>query len=1254
MIKTQNINILKKFRTGEYSESISLWAAELKKNALNKIYPDLALAKEHLEKNPENDESKATYINKLTALQSCFKISITTKFRHPSEDKKPQSPISGMKETADGDIVVSDDFNHQIQVYDQEYQLKFSFGQKGKNHGEFYYPKGIDIDLEGNIYVADSWNHRIQKFTKDGKYMSSFGIYGSGPSQFNELVSIAINHEDQLLVVDRCNHRIQWLDREGNYLGAIGGRGRIIEEDLAGLYGTPPEKFSHPALEFPSDIALDSKNDVYIVDSHNHRILKFDSNGKFILSFGKQGKEHGEFLYPQSIAIGQFDNIFISDLNNNRIQLFSPVGEHYYSFSGNGTNEKTESPTVLACGKGDTLLAGFAFSPKVLAFNYCPISPKERNCLKIEFSKSSANSLFLAGNFYRRNQNYADAIKKYEEALSIISTGSEEIIPQLPLNYLYSIQKNQYEGFSSHLLNYYDKRLSLLYSNILDVYQKRKDIAGKLIDPILNEEKKVIDGILASGEIDKNLYELNHTERALNRDTKKIFLELKKIQAYQTEMFLLLIPKILLKQNNNELKDLIQISLSNFFQLLDILNRFLEDHDIENSKCFEELQKANNAPFNLKVFQLAFFLTGTSNDFIQFSLPILRSLLHFLTQLSMQLGASKTHSNIDLLASLVQDNHIIKSGKVLYKLRYDLIGILLLKESFQILLSLFKPIREEIISRDIDIRSFEKNSLLTKDSFNFEKDLIELLLVEEIGIEATEKGLRVGLLCFSDSDMESFRSQIKINDEKNYTDLLNKLKSSINQLSSEKRGLDQTLLKHESNLQSIHPGDQSSRLRVIYDHNLINAQSAYGNKLILEHLFLYRVVSFKRCLFLLMESELKKEAKDEAGIKEIYLKIDTFCNEINEILNEIKSNKKQIRIDKGLWLNNINNILNASQIDKAKEIEASNKLFQLNKDIQSLNIFENEYASILILQNKVKDYIIKKDQAEAKSTTTPDYLHLNHNLQFGSMGSNDGQFHLPSLLCCNKNGDIYVSDTDNHRIQRFDSDGNHLLTFGSYGDFKGSFKRPHGILCDEHNNIFVCDLLNHRIQKFNSEGNHIMSFGKHGDKERYFDKPIGICQDPGGFLYITEVGNHRIQKFTVDGQFILSFGKKGEDNGNFNQPVTSCFYNDMILVGEMTSDRIQIFDTKGAFVKSFKYSNGTIPKLQGTANISVDNEGRFFISEFWNNRMYVFSKDLHLITSIGSTENYKTFFNGLSGVTFAGNYVFLCDHFNHRIHRFNN
>ncbi len=109
-------------------------------------------------------------------------------------------------------------------------------------------------------------------------------------------------------------------------------------------------------------------------------------------------------------------------------------------------------------------------------------------------------------------------------------------------------------------------------------------------------------------------------------------------------------------------------------------------------------------------------------------------------------------------------------------------------------------------------------------------------------------------------------------------------------------------------------------------------------------------------------------------------------------------------------------------------------------------------------------------------------------------------------------GDVYVADTYNFRIQKFNSKGALMTKWGTGGDGDGQFLHPMGLTVDSKGNIYVADS-NHRIQKFDTNGKFITKWGSYGSGDSQFIKPNGIAVDSKGNIYVADTYNDRIQKF---------------------------------------------------------------------------------------------------------------------------------------------
>ena len=145
-------------------------------------------------------------------------------------------------------------------------------------------------------------------------------------------------------------------------------------------------------------------------------------------------------------------------------------------------------------------------------------------------------------------------------------------------------------------------------------------------------------------------------------------------------------------------------------------------------------------------------------------------------------------------------------------------------------------------------------------------------------------------------------------------------------------------------------------------------------------------------------------------------------------------------------------------------------------------------------------------------------------LKWGIEGAGDGQFKYPRGITVDKDGNVYVADSGNNRIQKFDGAGNFLKKWGIEGAGDGQFKGPYGITVDKDRNVYVADAGNNRIQEFDGAGNFLKKWGIEGAGDGQFDRPYGITVDKDGNVYVAGTGNHRIQKRS---SVIGSIGPRG-------------------------------------------------------------------------------------------------------------------------------
>lgn len=236
---------------------------------------------------------------------------------------------------------------------------------------------------------------------------------------------------------------------------------------------------------------------------------------------------------------------------------------------------------------------------------------------------------------------------------------------------------------------------------------------------------------------------------------------------------------------------------------------------------------------------------------------------------------------------------------------------------------------------------------------------------------------------------------------------------------------------------------------------------------------------------------------------------------------------------------------------------------------------------------------------------------------------------LSGLYTIKLTADDTMENSSETKILLYIGDPIFISSFGKKGEKQGEFKEPKGIFVDAQENIYVADTENNRVQKFDKNFNVLLKIGGEEKKEKHFLKePEGVYGDTQGSIYVADTHNHQIKKFDPQGNLILSIGTKskgeheeqeeGKNTGEFNQPVGVAVSQDgKIYVTDSHNDRVQVFDASGNFLFAF----GSHGKKEGEFNkphgISLDSDLNIYVADTENNRIQGFSKEGHFLFSYG-------------------------------------
>ncbi len=197
----------------------------------------------------------------------------------------------------------------------QTYEYERSVG-KFKGASSFF------INPAGIIYVTDATTDEILMMDTLGIPIRSIGGYGWRESAFDNPVDVFADAL-KVFVTDKNNHRIQRFDKNLNFNFQIFTRESSVEDERFG---------------YPLSAVMSNQGDIFILDSENSRIVKFDIFGNFVQNFG--GYDYGNYalINPKQLAISMQNNLFVID--KNLILIFDQFGngigysEGNYNFTG--------------------------------------------------------------------------------------------------------------------------------------------------------------------------------------------------------------------------------------------------------------------------------------------------------------------------------------------------------------------------------------------------------------------------------------------------------------------------------------------------------------------------------------------------------------------------------------------------------------------------------------------------------------------------------------------------------------------------------------------------------------------------------------------------------------------------------------------------------------------------------------------------------------------------------------------------------
>jgi DNA-binding beta-propeller fold protein YncE len=208
-----------------------------------------------------------------------------------------------------GNVWVVDNGNNRVVRLDPSLATATPFTGAGINTA-----RGLAVTATGNVYVADTLNERVQEFDAAGNSLATWGINGRNGGNLAGPQGLALAPDGHLVIADKLEYAMQELSPDGTFLRRWG---------------------NHVKFQLQSDVAVDAAGNMYVADTGDDVVQKFDAGTGFVAAIGQgPGSAPGQLSSPAGVAVDSDGNLYVADTGNNRVQKFDPNGSFLAAWDG--------------------------------------------------------------------------------------------------------------------------------------------------------------------------------------------------------------------------------------------------------------------------------------------------------------------------------------------------------------------------------------------------------------------------------------------------------------------------------------------------------------------------------------------------------------------------------------------------------------------------------------------------------------------------------------------------------------------------------------------------------------------------------------------------------------------------------------------------------------------------------------------------------------------------------------------------------
>ena len=292
---------------------------------------------------------------------------------------------------AQGNLYVAETANHVIRKIDRSGNLTTIAGTGTQGFGgdggpataaQLDSPQGLALDANQNLYIADTHNHRIRKLslttgiinTVAGTGIAGFaGDHASATAaQLNLPTALALDAQQNLYLADTASHRVRKIDAVTGLITTVAGDGT---QGFAGDNGLA----TAASIDSPTGIAVDGAGNLYLADTHNHRIRMIAATTGLITTVAGTGVEAfsgdnaaasgAAVALPHGLSLDTAGNLYLADTANHRIRRIDAATGQITTVAGDGTQALAgdNGPATAASLNSPRAVVASAIAPLTLA-----------------------------------------------------------------------------------------------------------------------------------------------------------------------------------------------------------------------------------------------------------------------------------------------------------------------------------------------------------------------------------------------------------------------------------------------------------------------------------------------------------------------------------------------------------------------------------------------------------------------------------------------------------------------------------------------------------------------------------------------------------------------------------------------------------------------------------------------------------------------------------------------------------------------